>query len=285
MEGYDSTTYGERWADVYDEWYDEPDDIDDTVAFLTDLAGPPAGAGCLLELGVGTGRLALPLAARGYDVRGVDSSTAMVDRLRAKPGGATLPVAIGDMAGVPVPPPAAPDPPAGAARAAGVAGTGDPGTPAEGCCAGVFVACNTFFGLGRDEAQRRCLRRIHDVLAPGGWAVIAGFVPAEHARQGRSRTVGLRSLTADRVVLTADEVDADRQTLSGQFIDITEQGIRLRPVHLRYLWPDQLDEQAAGAGLVLAGRWATWRREPFDDGSDAHVTLYRRPADRPPTGA
>jgi hypothetical protein len=143
----------------------------------------------------------------------------------------------------------------------------------------VIVATNTFFALGSDEAQRRCLAGVHDVLAPGGWLVIAAFVPADHARQGRLSTVGVRSLTADRVVLTADQVDAGAQTLSGQFIDISERGIKLRPVHLRFLWPDQLDERAAAAGLVLAERWASWRREPFDDDSGAHVSVYRRPID------
>jgi SAM-dependent methyltransferase len=249
MEGYDATTYGERWADVYDDWYDDPGEVADIVAFVTGLAGPPAGAGRVVELGVGTGRLALPLAARGYNMFGVDASAAMVERLRAKPGGAALPVAIGDMADVPVP----------------------------GRAGGVLIASNTFFGLATDESQRRCLRRVHDVLAAGGWLVISAFVPADAAHEGGRATVGVRTITADRVVLTADRYDAASQTISGQFIDITEQGIRLRPVHVRYLWPAQLDELAADAGLVLDQRWSSWTRDPFTETSGAHVSVYRRP--------
>jgi SAM-dependent methyltransferase len=255
VEGYDASTYGERWADVYDDWYDDPAEVADTVAFVADLAGPPGRAGALLELGVGTGRLALPLAARGYDVRGVDASAAMVARLRAKPGGGDLAVVVGDMADVPVP-----------------GGDG----PVE-AVAGVLVATNTFFALVTDGAQRRCLRRVHEVLVPGGWLVVAAFVPSERIRDGRADSVGVRSLGVDRVVLTADRFDAASQTISGQFIDISERGIRLRPVHVRYLWPDQLDERAAEAGLVLAERFSSWRRDPFDDRSAAHVSVYRRP--------
>jgi hypothetical protein len=253
MDGYDPTTYGDRWADVYDEWHDEPREITDTVSFLAELAGPPPGPGCLVELGVGTGRLALPLAAQGYDVRGVDASPAMLARLRAKPGGADLPVALGDMADVPVAP-----------------------APTGTACAGVFVAFNTFFNLATAADQQRCLERVAAVLDDGGWFVAAAFVPAEQGRAGGGSTVGVRSLTADRVVLTADRYDAATQTISGQFIDITEAGIRLRPIHLRYLWPDQLDALAAAAGLDLAERWASWRREPFDGDSDGHVSVYRR---------
>jgi hypothetical protein len=271
MDGYDPATYGERWADVYDEWHDEPDEVADTVAFLAELAGPAPGPGCLVELGVGTGRLALPLAGRGYDVRGVDASPAMVARLRAKPGGADLPVALGDMADVPVAPAHT------GAEPPGQAGTDPPepsGPPAR--CAGVFVAFNTFFNLATAADQQRCLERVVAVLDDGGWFVVAAFVPAERGRTGGGSTVGVRSLTADRVVLSADRYDAATQTITGQFIDITEAGIRLRPIHLRYLWPDQLDALAAAAGLDLAERWASWRRERFDGDSDAHISVYRR---------
>jgi SAM-dependent methyltransferase len=263
MDGYDATTYGQRWADVYDDWYDDPAEVAATVGFLAGVAGPPEGAGCLLELGIGTGRLALPLAAMGYDVRGVDASPAMVARLRAKPGADAVPVAVGDMAEVPLAP------------AGGRAGEADP--RAARACTGVFVASNTFFGLATEDAQRRCLTRVHEVLMPNGWFAVAAFVPDERIREGQAGTVGVRSLTTDRVVLTADRFDSRSQTISGQFIDITEQGIRLRPVHIRYLWPEQLDALAAAAGLELTGRWSSWARAPFDDDSTAHVSLYQRP--------
>ena len=257
MEGYDASTYGERWADVYDDWYADLDDTDACVAFLADLAGEPSAAGPLLELGIGTGRLALPLRARGYDVRGIDASAAMVDQLRAKPGGEAVPVTLGDMAEVVVPP-----------AADGAAAT----------CAGVFVAYNTFFNLSSEASQRRCLERVAAVLEPGGWFASAQFVPDARVASGRASDVGVRSITTDRVVLTADRYDADSQTITGQYIDISAAGIALRPVHIRYLFPGQLDALASDAGLVRTERWADWARTPFDDDSPVHVSVYRRPA-------
>lgn len=263
MEGYDASTYGERWADVYDDWYADLDDTDACVAFLADLAGDPATAGTLVELGIGTGRLALPLHALGYDVRGIDASEAMIAGLRAKPGGADIAVTLGDMAEVVVP----------------VATTEPAADGSErGRCAGVFVAYNTFFNLSTEAAQRRCLERVAGVLAPGGWFACAQFVPDERTASGRASDVGVRSITTDRVVLTADRYDAASQTITGQFIDITAAGIALRPVHIRYLFPDQLDEMAADAGLERTERWADWARTPFDDDAPLHVSVYRRAA-------
>ncbi|MEY2570667.1 MAG: hypothetical protein QOE63_1017, partial [Acidimicrobiaceae bacterium] len=94
VDGYTAASYGEGFADVYDDWYADVSDVDATVERIVAIAG----GGRVLELGIGSGRLALPLAAQGIDVWGIDASPAMVDRLRAKPGGGALPVAIGDMA-------------------------------------------------------------------------------------------------------------------------------------------------------------------------------------------
>ncbi len=280
MEGYDASTYGERWADVYDEWYDDLDDTEACVAFLRDLAGGPDEAGTLVELGIGTGRLALPLARAGYDIRGIDASPAMVDQLRAKAGGATLPVTIGDMADVRIP---------ASGELAEATDHVDVGPAATGAtdgrrsgepitCRGVFVAYNTFFNLTTEADQRRCLDRIAAVLAPGGWFACAQFVPDARVASGRASDVGVRSITTDRVVLTADRYDAPSQTITGQYIDISADGIALRPVHIRYLFPAQLDALASSAGLRLAERWADWSRTPFDDTSALHVSVYRRPA-------
>ena len=249
MDGYDETTYGERWADVYDEWYEDLDDTDACVAFLADLAGAPSTAGAVVELGIGTGRLALPLRRRGYDIRGIDASPAMVTRLHAKPDGAEVPVTIGDMADVVI--------------------------PGSMSCRGVFVAYNTFFNLATEDAQRRCLERVAAVLEPGGWFACAQFVPDERVANGRASDVGVRSITTDRVVLTADRYDARSQTITGQYIDISADGIALRPVHIRYLFPAQLDALAGGAGLELTERWSDWRRTPFDAESAMHVSVYR----------
>lgn len=261
MLGYDASTYGERWADVYDDWYDDPEEVAAVTAFLRDLAGPPGAAGPLLELGIGTGLLALPLADAGYDVRGIDASPAMLDRLRAKPGSERIAVAADDMARValPVRPTDGPTPP--------------PVT-------GVYVAANTFFGLPDEATQRRCLHGIARTLAPDGFFAVAAFIPDLHAPPPARGTVGIRSMTADQVVLTADRHDPEAQTISGQFIDISGAGVQLRPFHIRYTLPHQLDAMATDAGLVLDQRWAGWRHEPFDADSAMHVSVYRRAAAR-----
>jgi SAM-dependent methyltransferase len=255
MKGYDESTYGERWADVYDDWYDDPAEVQDTVRFLAELAGERTNRP-LVELGIGTGRLALPLAALGYDVRGIDASEAMVARLRAKAGGTEIPVTVGDMRVVGVPPSPRDQQP-------------------EETCGGVFVAYNTFFGLTSEEAQRQCLEHVARTLEPGGWFVVAAFVPDERVADGKGSHVGVRSIDADRVVLSADRYDAADQTIEGQYVDITSAGIVLRPIHIRYLFPAQLDELAAAAGLTLEHRYANWRRDPFDEHSEQHVSLYR----------
>lgn len=249
MEGYDESTYGDRFAEVYDEWYGE---VSDAAACAERVAAlcAQAGHGPVLELGIGSGRLALPLVERGLDVHGIDVSAAMVDLLRVKPGGAALPVTIGDMAEL-----ALVDPPPFAV---------------------VFVAFNTFFNLGTEAAQRRCLERVAALLAPDGWFLLEGFVPGSPGGVGIDGVVTPRRITADEVVLSASQRDRAAQTITGQHVHITEAGIRLRPWHLRYATPAQLDAMAADAGLELAWRAAGWSDQPFTDDSDAHVSAYRR---------
>lgn len=278
MEGYDASTYGERWADVYDDWYADLDDTEACVAFVRDLAGDADVAGTLVELGIGTGRLALPLHHAGYDVRGIDASVAMVDQLRAKPGGTTVAVTIGDMADVDIPAAIDTPPPTGDVERAATGTADDRASGQPVRCQGVFVAYNTFFNLTTEADQRRCLERIAAALVPGGWFACAQFVPDARVASGRASDVGVRSITTDRVVLTADRYDARSQTITGQYIDISADGIALRPVHIRYLFPAQLDALAAAAGLHLAERWADWSRTPFDETSALHVSVYRRPA-------
>ncbi len=246
MEGYDSTQYGRSFADVYDDWYGEVSDVEATVERVAVLAAR-RGGGRVLELGVGTGRLALPLAARGLAVTGVDSSPEMLERLRAKPGGDRLELVLADMAELPV----------------------------RGPYATVFVAFNTFFNLTSKAAQQACLHRVHDVLAPGGWFAIEAFVPP--ADDLDASGVSTRTVEIDRVVLTAARRDARDQTISGQHIEITEQGITLRPWMVRYAPPAELDAMAEAAGLVLVDRHADWRATPFRSTSDTHVSIYRRP--------
>jgi SAM-dependent methyltransferase len=244
VEGYDAASYGRGFADVYDEWYADVSDVDATVAFVGRLAA--AGNGRVLELGVGTGRLAIPLAAAGAVVTGIDASPEMLARLRAKPGAAAVTAVLGDMAEVAV----------------------------TGPFAVAFVAFNTFFNLTTPAAQARCFARVAAVLEPGGRFVLEAFVPPEPGAAPDS-TVAARTVEIDRVVLTAARRDPDTQTIAGQHIEITERGVRLRPWLVRYAAPRELDGFAAAAGLELERRHADWCEAPFDEDSTAHVSVYR----------
>jgi SAM-dependent methyltransferase len=250
VEGYDASTYGDRFADVYDQWYDDPEGTAAIIERLTALAGAVAQAPPteVLELGVGTGRLAVPLATAGIAVTGIDASPEMLRRLheKAAAAGAGVTAVHGDMAG-PLP---------------------------DGPFDLVVVAHNTFFNLTTEDAQQACLAEIARVLAPAGRFVIEAFVPATEA--GSESSVQVRSITADRVVLFVDRHDPERGEAWSSFVDITEGGIRLRPCHVRYLSPDALDAMASAAGLVLDERAADWTGAPFDDGSTHHVSVYRR---------
>ena len=241
MDGYGPGTYGERWADVYDDWYGGVSDVDGTVARIGDLA---AGRR-VLELGVGTGRLAIPLAANGADVTGLDASPEMLARLRAKPGGRDVKLVIGDMAAPPL----------------------------RGPFGVAFAAFNTFFNLPTPEAQRRCVEQVASLLQPDGVLVVEGLLPGDEL-DAPAGDVAPRTIALDRVVLTVSRHEPHEQTITGQHVEITETGIRLRPWVVRYVRPEQLDALAAGAGLSLVERWGGWRREPFDPGGAGHVSVY-----------
>ena len=256
MDGYGSETYGEHFAPVYDEWYGadgglavtrigSPDEVADAVAAL---AGP---AGRVLELGVGTGRLALPLAERGLAVTGLDASPAMLDRLRAKPGADRLTLVEGDMA----------DP---AAVATGIA---------DDTFDVVLVGFNTFFNLTSEAAQQSCLGGVAALLAPGGRFVLEGFVPAPAAHDG----VTVRDVSIDRVMLNVVAIDQEAQTITGQTIEMTSDGNRFFPYVLRYATPDQLDAMAGAAGLEVADRTEDWRGTAFTDDSPTHVSTWVLP--------
>lgn len=246
MQGYGPESYGESFADVYDDWYSDVSDVDATVAGI----GALAGGGPVLELGVGTGRLALPLAATGVAVTGIDASPAMLDVLRAKPGAEAITLIEADMA----------DPPVEA-----------------GAFAVAFAAFNTFFNLTTAEAQRRCAAALARAVRPGGCVVIEGFVPPDDGLTDGG--VSVREITADRAVLSASQHDAAAQVIRGQHIDISAAGVRMRPWELHYRTPPQLDELFAAAGFERERRDGGWSGEPFTAAADVHVTVYRRPAD------
>jgi SAM-dependent methyltransferase len=250
VRGFRSDSYGDAFADVYDDWYADITDLPTTVAFVASLAGP---TGSVLELGVGTGRLALPLAGSVANVVGIDSSAKMLDKLheqraRSAPTGTVLTVH-GDMVD---------DLP-------------------EGPFDVVLAAYNTVFNLTSAERQQSCFDRVASVLRPGGAFVVEAFVPRHDPDQPRGTSVTVRSMTVDSVVLSASVHDAERQTAEGQFIQFSESGgVRLRPWAIRWADPDELDTMAANSGLERTGRWAEYDRTPFDATSERHVTVYTR---------
>ena len=240
---HDAARYGDSFADVYDEWYGALNGGDAAVELLANLAGD----GRVLELGIGTGRLALPLAERGVRVVGLDSSAAMLERLRDKPGSDLIEVHHGDMA-TDVPP---------------------------GPFSVVFVAVNTLFNLTTDRAQRSCAAAVAAQLAPGGRFVIEAFVPGGDSGGDH---VEVRALTDDRVVLSVTRTDTAAQLTRGNDIELTEAGgVRLRPWSIRWATPAQLDAVCADSGLVLENRYGGWSMETFDADSIEHVSIYRRP--------
>ena len=249
MEGYGPSTYGDRFADVYDDWYADVSDVDATVERVAALAGP---GGRLLELGAGSGRLAVPLAGHGLDVWAVDASAAMLDRLRTRPGSERVHAVLDDMALL-----------------------ADPALAGAGGFAVVLCAFNTLFNLTDTEAQGRCLARVHDLLAPGGVLVVEAFVPpAGGETEAAVAAVEPRHIGLDEVVLTVSRLDPATRTITGQHLQITERGVRLRPWVLHYATPTELDDLAGAAGLRLVERHAGWRDEPFTPAADLHVSIY-----------
>jgi len=241
MRGYDEASYGDGMADVYDEWYAARFDTDSAVRTLIELAGP----GPVLELGAGTGRLALPLARHGVSTHAVDASGVMLDRLRAKPGGGEVHTYLGDMS-IALPP--------------------GPFTLA-------FVAVNTLFNLTHPDAQQATFHAVAQRLTPGGRFVVEAFVP-DLGRDGDH--VEIRDLAVDRIVLSISRSNGSTQRAEGQFVELTQaHGVRLRPWSIRWATVAQLDEMAALAGLTVERRWSSWAREPFGPDSDNHVTIYR----------
>jgi SAM-dependent methyltransferase len=243
MEQYGPATYGDRIAGFYDQHYTPlPNDhpMIDTLASL-------AGGGCALELGIGTGRVALPLTSRGVPVHGIDASAAMADHLRAKPGGATIPVTIGDFADVAV----------------------------TGLYSLIYVVFNTFFALLSQDEQVCCVANCAAHLEEGGALLIEAFYP-DLTRYVRGQNVSATDVSADHVSLNVTRHDPVQQHVSSQHIHITADGLKMYPVHLRYAWPSEIDLMARLARLKLENRWGGWRGEPYVASAGMHVSIYRK---------
>ena len=243
MQGYDPTTYGERIADLYDDLYEARFDVEGAVDLLAELAG----TGRALELAIGTGRIALPLAARGVPVDGIDISPAMVERLRAKPGGREIEVTIGDFADV----------------------------ATSGSYRLVYLVFNTLFALLTQDDQVRCFANVAEHLTDDGVFVVEAFVP-DLGRFRDGQNFSTEQISVDRVQLSASRHDAATQRIDSGHVFLGNAEVRVQPIAIRYAWPSELDLMARLAGLRLHDRWAGWRRQPFDSASGSHVSVYGR---------
>jgi SAM-dependent methyltransferase len=240
MDGY----FDERVAARYDESSAEMFDRA-AVAPVVDLLVELAGSGRALELGVGTGRIALPLAQMGVPVHGIDLSDAMVARLRAKPGGDDIRITIGDFAT----------------------------TRVGGNFSLAYLVFNTIFNLTTQEAQVACFRNVAAHLVPGGCFVIEAAVP-DLQRLVPGETIRAFHVSENRWGF--DEYDVATQSLTSHHIEIVDGRLERRSVPFRYAWPAELDLMAQLAGMRLRERWSGWKKEPFTSDSRQHVSIWEK---------
>ena len=238
--------FGERVAARYDEssadMFD-PAVVDAVVEFLAELAGK----GRALELGIGTGRIALPLAQRGVPVHGIELSNAMVARLRAKPGGEDIGVTIGDFAT----------------------------TTVDGTFRVAYLVFNTIMNLTTQAAQVACFRNVAAHLEPGGCFVVEVGVP-DLQRLPPGETLQAYHVSESRVSL--DEFDVANQGLISHHFYLSDGQVERFSLPFRYAWPAELDLMAELAGMRLRERWSGWQREPFTSDSRKHVSVWAKPA-------
>jgi SAM-dependent methyltransferase len=246
----DDGWFGEHVAATYDESSGEmfdPAVVDPVVDFLAELAGD----GRALELGIGTGRIAIPLAARGVEVHGIELSRAMTERLRAKPGGQAIGITIGDFATVRV----------------------------DGTFRLAYLVFNTVMNLTTQAAQVACFRNVAAHLGPGGRFVIEVGVPDLQRLppgerfivvDGRERHWGI------------DAYDVANQGLISHHFQIRDGRVEKSSGPFRYVWPSELDLMAELAGMRLAERWSGWQREPFTSDSRQHVSVWEKPVPEGP---
>jgi SAM-dependent methyltransferase len=232
--------YDESSADMF-----EPAVVDPTVDFLAGLAGD----GAALELGIGTGRIALPLSRRGVQVHGIDLSEAMVARLRAKPGAERIGVTVGDFAT----------------------------TTVDGRFSVAYLVFNTIQNLTSQDEQVACFQNVAAHLEPGGCFVIETGVP-NLRRLPPGETV--RAFAVSPTYLGFDEFDVGSQGLISHHYTVVGGSLELHSVPFRYVWPSELDLMARIAGMTLRERWSGWQREPFTSDSTKHVSVWEKTANK-----
>ncbi|MGZ8515461.1 MAG: class I SAM-dependent DNA methyltransferase [Candidatus Limnocylindrales bacterium] len=239
--------FGESVAATYDESSDVMFDaavVEPTIDFLVDLAGD----GRALELGIGTGRIALPLASRGVEVHGIDLSRAMIARLRAKPGGDAIAVTIGDFSTARV----------------------------EEAFRLVYLVYNTIMNLTTQATQVACFRNVATHLEPGGTFVIEVGVPDLRRLPYGERFV---IFDASETHWGVDEYDVANQGLISHHFEARGSAFEKASGAFRYVWPAELDLMAELAGMRLRERWEGWRREPFTSDSRRHVSVWEKPSE------
>jgi SAM-dependent methyltransferase len=237
--------FPEHIAAYYDKGHSnmfEPTVVDPVVEVLAGLAA----GGRALELGIGTGRIALPLARRGVPVYGIDLSRAMVARLHAKPGGEAIGVTIGDFA---------------TARA-------------DGTFTVAYLVFNTIMNLTTQAAQVACFRNVAAHLEPGGCFVIEVMLPELRKLPPGQTVVPFR---VSPTLYAFDAYDTATQAMSSNYVKVNDGRGSYRSVPFRYVWPAELDLMAQLAGLRLRERWGGWTREPFTSESRQHVSVWEKP--------
>jgi SAM-dependent methyltransferase len=240
----DDGYFPERVAATYDDSSEgmfDPAAVETTAGMLAGLAG----AGRALELGIGTGRIALPLARRGVEVHGIDLSRAMVARLRAKPGGQDIPVAIGDFAT----------------------------TTVDGSFSLVYLVFNTIENLVTQDAQVACFRNAAAHLEPGGCFVVEVGVPQLRSLPPGQNVVPWQ-VTPGRWAF--DIYDTATQAMSSNYITVEDGRGRYSSIPFRYVWPAELDLMARLAGMRLRDRWEGWTGQPFTSESGQNVSVWEK---------
>jgi len=239
MEGYDESTYGDSIAEIYDELYADYDPS------AVDLLQELAGQGRILELGIGTGRIAIPLHQRGLRVAGLDASKAMLDRLQAKSDSAGIETRLGNFLDF----------------------------EWGGRFDLIYIAFNTFFNLSAQEQQINCFRNTARHLTSHGLFLVEAFVP-DMARFDNNQTVRLIKLSADKVQFEVSRHYPVEQQVHSQIVLLSDGVVNMHPIKLRYVWPSEMDLMARLAGLQLKHRWGSWDKSEYSVESVKHISLY-----------
>ncbi|MGW1154859.1 class I SAM-dependent DNA methyltransferase [Streptomyces rubiginosohelvolus] len=233
------------WADSYDDSFLGKPDAGEVVRAVQQYTTK----GLLLELGVGTGRIAIPLAKEGIHVDGVDFSERMAELLRQKAGGLPISVIVGDMAD----------------------------RHGQDKYEVVLAAHSALTLLQSQQEQLRCLQNTAAALVPGGHLIVESMHPQVFAGKLRGKNINVRAMGADYLDVSATIVDTSQQTATFQDVRMTEQGLKFFPCHVRWIWPSELDLMTQIAGLELVSRGQDWRGTVVTSESSQVISIYRKP--------